>query len=222
MEYRAVVALLKREANPKNVAGMARFGISTKNTLGISMSYLRRLAKQIGRDHDLAIKLWRSGIHEARILASLIEEITLVTKEQANEWVAGFDSWDVCDQICLNLFDKLDFKYELVAEWAAREEEYIRRAAFALMAAIAWHDKTAPDSNFKEWWGLIEKYSTDDRNFVRKAVNWALRHLGKRNLKLARRAIKLAEKLKQSDNKTARWVGSDAYRELTTKWAKQL
>lgn len=220
MTRKEILAQLKALANPRNVEGMARFGINPHNTLGVSIPQLRRLAKQAGTDHRLALALWRSGIHEARILASMVDEPARVTAAQMESWVKDFDSWDVCDQVCSNLFDQTPFAHRHAAAWARREEEFVRRAGFALMAALAVHDKSARDAAFKKFLPLIKRYATDDRNFVKKAVNWALRGIGKRNLALNRAAIATAKKIQAIDSKTAQWIAADALRELTSE-AKQ-
>ena len=217
MEYQNIIRELRAHASPKNVEGMARFGISAKNTLGIPVPILRKLAKKIGRDHKLALRLWDSGIHEARLLAGFIDDHELVTSAQMDGWVADFDSWDICDQVCMNLFDKTPFAYSKITKWARDKREYVRRAAFAMMASLAVHDKKAEDKEFIKFLPMIKKYSTDERNFVRKAVNWALRQIGKRNNKLNVEALKTARTILNEDSKTARWIANDAIRELTCK-----
>ncbi len=193
---------------------MARFGISSVNTLGLSMPILRGMAKRVGRNHELAQALWKSGIHEAKILASFVDEPSKVTEAQMEKWVAGFDSWDVCDQCVSNLFDKTPFAFRKATEWSVREEEFVRRAGFAMMATLAVHDKKAPDSAFLGFFRAIENGSGDPRNFVKKAVNWALRQIGKRNLPLNRAALELAARISRADSPSAKWVASDATREL--------
>ena len=176
-----VMKELKSHANPKNVEGMARFGISAKNTLGISIPILRNMAKKAGTDHDLALKLWATGVHEARILACLVDDPKAVTERQMENWVSEFDSWDVCDQCCGSLFDKTEYAHRKAIEWANRRDEFVKRAGFAMMAVLAWHDKEAKDESFLKFLPIIVKGATDERNFVKKAVNWALRQIGKRN-----------------------------------------
>ena len=202
-------------ANPEAVKGMSRFGINPENTYGVSIPNLRKIAKESGKNHVLAQELWASGIHEAKILASMIDDPKEVIEEQMEVWVRGFDSWDVCDQVCMNLFDKVPLAWQKVSEWAEREEEFVKRAAFALIACFAWHDKTAADEEFIRFLPIIIKGATDERNFVKKAVNWALRHIGKRNPNLNAAAIETAEEIKKLDSKAARWIASDAIRELT-------
>ncbi|MBI4233448.1 MAG: DNA alkylation repair protein [Chloroflexi bacterium] len=215
MQYEEVMARLRSLANPANVAGMARFGISTRHTYGIPVPALRALAKEIGRDHGLAQQLWSSGVHEARILASMVADPKMVSEEQMERWVRGFDSWDVCDQCCSNLFDKTPFAYKKAAEWCSAEEEFVKRAGFALIAALAVHDKKARDEQLTPFLPLIAQGATDERNLVKKAVNWALRQMGKRNLALNRMAIDNARAIQQLDSRAAKWIASDALRELT-------
>lgn len=214
-QYNDIIRKLKSLADPAVVKGMARFGIKPNNTYGISVPNLRRVAREAGKDHDLARQLWASGIHEARLLAGMIDDPELVTGEQMESWVKDFDSWDVCDQCCSNLFDKTRLAYRKAAEWSRREEEFVRRAGFALMAALAVHDKKAADADFLKFLPLIKKAATDDRNFVKKAVNWALRQIGKRNLNLNKMAIKTAGEIQRIDAGSARWIAADAIRELT-------
>src|SRR3989304_6287128 len=206
MTFEEIVRLLRKNANPKNVEGMARFGISPHKTLGISIYTLRDIAKRINPNHALALKLWKSQIHEARLLASMIDEADKVTKAQMDSWAGDFDSWDVCDQVCSNLFDKTPYAYKKAVEWPKDEREFVRRAGFALMAALAWQDKGAKDSQFRPFFPVIKKYSTDERNFVKKAVNWALRNIGKKRPGLKKEAIKLARQIHEIDSKAARWI----------------
>ena len=215
LNCREILAWLKKQANPENVCGMARFGICSENTLGVNIPVLRRLARETGKNHDLAGELWRSGIHEARILAAFVDDPKQVTEEQMEEWVLCFDSWDVCDQVCSNLFDRCAFGWKKAMEWPGREEEFVRRAGFALMACLAVHDKAAGDDKFLKLLPLIKKYAFDERNFVKKAVNWALRQIGKRNASLRQEAIGVADKILTQKSKAARWIARDALRELS-------
>jgi 3-methyladenine DNA glycosylase AlkD len=217
MTLEQVIALLHQHANPQAVQGMARVGISSTQTLGVSIPVLGRIAKDIGRDHPLALELWRSGIHEARILASMIADPRLVSTEQMEEWVNDFDSWDVCDQVCGNLFDKTLFAYHKAMEWPHREQEFVRRAGFVLMAELAVHDKRAADEAFLPFFPLIKQYAVDERNFVKKAVNWALRQIGKRHSHLWAVAVDWAQAIRQLDSRAARWIANDALRELQKK-----
>ena len=217
MDAKEIIKKLKIHANRKNVEGMARFGINPENTLGVSMPLLRKTAKEIGKDHNLAQGLWDSGIHEAKILASLIDDPKMVTEKQIEKWVKGFDSWDVCDQVCMSLFDKTPFAYQKALKWAKEKKEFVKRAGFAIMAALSVHDKKAKDKDFVKFFPLIKKFSVDERNFVRKANNWALRQIGKRNMYLNKKAIKLAEEIQKINSKSAKWIAGDAIRELKAK-----
>jgi 3-methyladenine DNA glycosylase AlkD len=196
---------------------MARFGINPDRALGVRIPDLRRLAKEIGTDHRLALALWRTKVHEARILASMLDDPAAVTEDQMDSWASDFDSWDLCDQCCGNLFDRTPLAYRKAVEWAGRDEEFVKRAGFALMAWAAVHDKTADDRIFLEFLPVIEREAGDDRNFVKKAVNWSLRQIGKRNRRLHRSAVAVATRLgKRDDSRTARWIGTDALRELAS------
>lgn len=209
-----VLKELKASSRPENVAGMARYGISTEGTLGVSMPVLRSMAKRIGRDQGLALELWASGYHEAKILAALVAEPALVDRALMEIWVEEFDSWDVCDQVCSGLFDRTAHRYDVIPDWTRREEEYVRRAGFVMMAATAVHDKKAGDEIFLSFFPLMEKGSDDRRNYVKKAVNWAIRQTGKRNLRLHGECIRLAERIGRRDAPSAKWIASDALREL--------
>jgi 3-methyladenine DNA glycosylase AlkD len=211
-----VLDRLRALSDPKAVEGMARFGINPKNTYGVSIPVLRSMAKEIGTDHGLAQQLWSSGFHEAKILASMVDDAQAVTERQMERWVSEFDSWDVCDQCCGNLFDRSAFASQKALEWSGRDEEFIKRAGFVLMAALAVHSRTLSDRDFSNFLPVIYSHATDDRNFVRKAVNWALRQIGKRNAKLNKAAVRTAKRIRRIDSKTARWIASDALRELTS------
>lgn len=210
-----IVAELRGLGSEANRAGMARFGIATARALGVSMASMRPLARRHRRDHALAASLWATGIHEARILAALIDDPRQVTPAQMDAWAGAFDSWDLCDQVCMKLFARTPYAEAKIVEWAADEREFVRRAAFALAAGYAVSAKAVPDERFLALLPLIERHATDPRNFVRKAVNWALRQIGKRSLALHGPALALADRLAASGNKTARWIGRDAARELT-------
>jgi len=214
--FEEILIKLKSLSNPKAVAGMARFGINPKDTYGVSIPVLRKMAKQIGRKHLLAKKLWTLGIHETRILAGMIDPPEEVSEDQMEKWVKDFDSWDVCDQVCSNLFDKTKFAHKKAIEWSKRREEFVKRAGFVLMAALAVHDKETGDKEFLKFLPIIKREATDDRNFVKKAVNWALRQIGKRNSALNKIAIQTAKEIQKIDSKSARWIASDAIRELTS------
>jgi len=216
MQYDDILKKLKSLSDPKAVEGMARFGINPENTFGVSIPNLRQIAKETGKDRALAQQLWASGIHEARILASMVDDPKMVTEEQMERWVKDFDSWDVCDQCCMNLFEKTKFAYQKAVEWSSNDKEFIKRTGFVLMARLAVSDKKADDKQFEPFLPIIKRESTDNRNFVKKAVNWALRQIGKRNLNLNGKAIETAEEIQEIDSKSARWIASDALRELTS------
>src|SRR5574341_1128844 len=221
MDAETILERLRSMANPANVAGMARFGISSHHTLGISVPSLRDVARDIrkvrprkpGR-HALAAELWASGGHEARGLATMIEIPELVTPEQMDAWVAGVDSWDICNGLCMGLFDRTAFAKEKAQKWAQRKEEFVPRAGFALMAALAFKRHRLADEEYEPFFALMTRYATDERNFVRKAVNWALRQTGKRNERLLVRAIDVAREIEAMDSRSARWIAKDALREL--------
>ncbi|WP_419912944.1 DNA alkylation repair protein [Hoeflea sp.] len=209
-----VVNWLRAHASPDDVAGMARFGIETGLALGIRNSELRPLARKIKRNHDRALDLWQTGIREARLIACFSDEPRKVSEEQAWAWAADFNSWEVVDHATA-LFVEAGLHDAIIEPFVADEREFVRRAGFATMAWGAVHLKKHPDSVMSAWLPLIEHYATDQRNFVKKAVNWALRQIGKRSLALHAPALALAEKLAASDDRTARWIGKDAVRELT-------
>ena len=216
MKYNDIIQRIKSLSNPEAVKGMARFGINPENTYGVSIPNLRTMARETGKDHALAQQLWASGIHEARLLASFVDEPVMVTEAQMESWVEDFDSWDVCDQCCSNLFDKTKFAHQKAVAWSEREEEFVKRAGFVMMAALAVHDKKATDEDFSKFLPIIKREAGDSRNFVKKAVNWALRQIGKRNHNLNQMAVKTAEEIQHIDSKSARWIAADAIRELTS------
>ena len=209
-----VIVKLKSESHPEHLQGMAKYGIPVERRLGISVPDLRKLAGEIGKDHKLAIGLWGTGIGEARILAAMIDDPGKLTKEQMEDWVKDIDSWDICDQVCTDLFRKTQSAWEKILDWSKREEEFVKRTAFSLMACLALHDKKAADEKFLELLPIIVREATDERNFVKKGVNWALRNIGKRNLRLNKAAINTAKKIQQLDSRAACWIASDAIREL--------
>jgi len=219
MFYKEIIKKLKSLKNSKNIEGMARFGINPKNTLGIPVYKLRSIAKETGKNHILATKLWQSRIHDARILSGYIDNPKLVTEKQMDDWVSDFDSWDICDQVISSLFDKTPYAYKKAFEWSKRNEEFEKRAGFVMMAALSAHDKKASDATFMKFFPVIKKGSTDERNFVKKAVNWALRQIGKRNLYLKEKSIKTAEDIIKSYplSRSAQWIAKDALRELLRK-----
>ncbi len=219
-----ILGCLREQQNPDNVAGMARYGITPGKSLGVPMTPIRQLARDgraaFGRDraawHQLALALWDLEYREARLCAAFTDHPSQVTREQMEAWVADFDSWDICDGVCMHLFSRSDLAWEQAYAWSAREEQYVKRAGFVLVASLATHDKSAPDSTFTEFLPVIEREASDERNFVKKAVNWALRHIGKRNAALNPQAIACAERLlaEQPNSASARWIARDALREL--------
>jgi 3-methyladenine DNA glycosylase AlkD len=221
MQLNEILQKLRSLSDPEAVEGMARYGINPETALGIPIPELRKLAKQIGKNHSLALELWDSGIHEARILACYVAIPKEVTEAQMEKWARDFNSWDLCDQCCGNLFDRTEFAYRKAVEWSSREEEFVKRAAFALMAWLAVHDKKAGDVPFLKFLPLIEQRAADSRNYVKKAVNWALRQIGKRNRSLNAAAIRSAEKILTLESKSAQWVARDALRELTSEKIQQ-
>ncbi len=205
---------MRELADPARLEGMARFGIDTGTALGVTVTELRTLARGLGRDHELAADLWASGIHEARILASIVDDPKLVTERQMESWVHEFDSWDVCDQACANLFDRTPFAFGKALEWSAREPEFEKRAGFVLMAGTAVHRKDEPDGAFHVFLPRIRAEAVDDRNYVKKAVSWALRQIGKRSAGLRADAIRTAREIEKLDARAARWIARDVLREL--------
>jgi len=195
---------------------MARYGIQTRNALGLPIPKLRKLAKEIGKNHSLSLQLWRTGIHEARILASIIAEPSESTEEQLEEWVKDFNSWDLCDQCCINFFSKTKWTHKKVMDWTKNDSEFIKRAGFVLMVVRAVHDKSVTDEILMKYFSIMEEESDDERNYVKKAVNWALRQIGKRNINLNHLAIRTAQKILAKEARSAKWIASDALRELTS------
>ena len=214
MEVKQIVDRLRSIGDPTTVEGMARFGIQSSNSFGVSVPKLRILAREVGRDHLLAIRLWETGLHDARLLATMVDDPEEVTIEQMDKWVRDFHSWDVVDGSCGNLFDKTPFAVSKAKEWCKRNEEFVKRAGFVLMAELAVHDKKAKDQVFLDFFPLIIEGASDKRNFVKKAVNWALRQIGKRNLKLNKAAVSTALKIQKVESGAAKWIASDALREL--------
>lgn len=214
MTAEQLIEWLLPQRSEHNREGMKRFGIDVKHALGVSVVKLREKARLVGRNHPRALELWRTGIHEAQLLAALTAEPDRLTPGHMDSWVADFTSWDTCDLCCQHLFRKTTYAYNKVWEYAASEREFTRRTAFALIATLAVGDKTAPDEQFTQFFPLIERHSNDPRNYVWKCVNWALRQIGKRNLTLYTPALELAHKLESSPDRTARRIGSGARREL--------
>ncbi len=213
-DAKRVLRELKRLGERRNVEGMARFGIVAKNVFGVSKPKIDGLARELGRNHALGLELWRTGNHDARILAGMVCERALVTGRQMDRWVRDFDNWDVCDGTCCHLFVFAGPAWQKAYSWTRRKAEFEKRAGFALAAFLACHDKTAPDAEFRKYLKVIEHESWDERNFVRKAVNWALRGIGKRNLAMNRAAIASAKRIGKQDSRAARWIAADALREL--------
>lgn len=208
------LARLHAAARPEQLAGLARFGLTGDGRLGLAVPTLRALGREFRRDHDLALALWDTGIPDAQILASLVAEPARLTEAQMDRWVAGFTAWDVCDQTCLNAFVKSPRAWDAIPRWAAREPVFEKRAAFALLAVAAVHQKSRPDADFLARLPLVEAAADDDRNFVKKAVSWALRQIGKRSDVLREPALTLAQRLCEREERAARWIGHDARREL--------
>ena len=205
----------------KNIQGMTRFGIASQNNLGVSVTEIRTYARSLGKNHDLALQLWKTGIRDARMIAACIEEPKKVTKKQMENWVKDFNSWDICDHVCGHLFDKTPFAYDKAWEWSGRNEEFVKRAAFALMAWLAVHDKQATDEKFEQFFTICIHESIDERNYVKKAVSWALRNIGKRNQTLNKKALDVAKTIHSIDSKSARWIASDVLRELSCEKIQQ-
>lgn len=220
---RAKVAVLwlKKKGNRATRDGMARYAIPSHDAFGVSVGTLRSYAKKLGRDHELAEALWLDGHYEARMLACFVDDPARVTPAQMDRWCRAFDNWAICDTACFHLFDRTPHAWKKVTAWASRREEFVRRAAFALLASLSLHDKESGDAPFLRGLRLIEKAAPDERNFVKKSVSWALRSLGRRNAALNTASVRVAERLARSPKPAARWVGKDALRELTSKAVKK-
>lgn len=210
----SVLAWIKKTGSPKVRAGMTRYGLPTVNAVGIPVGVMRAEAKRIGPDHALALKLWKTGLFEAQMLASLLGDPKALTPAQMDSWCADFDNWGTVDTACFTLFDRSPHSWKMVPKWVVRKGEFQKRAGFVMMACLAAHDKQATDAQFLKFFPMIEKGASDDRNFVKKGVSWALRHLGHRNAALHAAAVKTATKLSKSDDATERWVGKDALRDI--------
>lgn len=211
-----ILRRLRSLGSRRNREGMARFGITSKKVFGVGATPLRTLAKRIGKNNALAGQLWKSGYLEARILASLIDDPAKVTPAQMDRWVKDFDNWAVCDACCGVLFDKTPFAVKKAFQWSRDKREFVRRAGFVMMAELAVHDKEASDGVFERFFPSLRRGCTDNRNYVRKAVNWAVRQIGKRNTSLNRKAIRLAREMHSVDTSSSRWIAADALRELTS------
>jgi 3-methyladenine DNA glycosylase AlkD len=221
MQYDQIIQRLKSLYNPENVAGMARYGINPENTLGISVSELRKMAREIKGDHRLAQQLWASGIHEARMLACIIDDPQLVTEEQMEGWANDFNSWDICDGCCQDLFHRTGLAYQKAVEWSSDDREFVKRAGFVLMSRLALKDKKESDDKFEAFLPILVREAGDGRNYVKKAINWSLRQIGKRSLYLNEKALETARELQQMDSASARWIAADAIRELTSKAVRE-
>ena len=208
---------LRRRGERRNIEGMARFGIRSELVLGVAKPMLDALARKIGRNHELSLRLWATGIHDVRLLAMLISEAEKVTAAQMESWVRDFDNWDVCDGTCCHLFVDAKPAWPKAFAWTSRKKEFEKRAGFALAAYLAIHDRSPRNQGFLRFLKVIEREASDGRNFVRKAVNWALRNIGKRNRRLNRAAIKSAERIRQAGAPAGRWIAADALRELSSR-----
>jgi len=215
-ELQSVPTWLGRRSTKRTREGMARYGIPSDNALGVSVADIRLLAKRLGRNHELAAALWDTGCYEARMLTSFIDEPERVTPAQMDRWSRDFDNWAICDSLCFHLFDRTPHAWGKVAQWSSKRDEFVKRAAFALLASLALHDKSASDESFVESLLFIERAATDERNYVKKGVNWALRTIGRRNAALNAAAVAVARRLADSTQPAPRWVGKDALRELTS------
>ena len=211
----AVMTSLRERSTQHDLDNLPRFGITAPKALGVSVANIRKIAKELGRDHDLAAALWDTGWYEARMLASFVDEPARVTPSQMDRWCRDFDNWGICDTLCFHLFDRTPHAWAKIEKWSSARGEFVKRAAFALLASVALHDKKAPDAPFLASLPLIEAAADDDRNFVKKGVNWALRSVGRRNATLRGAAIEVSQRLIESPQPAARWVGRDALKELT-------
>src|SRR5687767_8165803 len=213
-QAREIVALLERKGTRQYREGLARYGIFTDRAFGVSVAEIKKLAKQVGRDHELALSLWETGWYEARMLAAFVDEPERVTAAQMDRWCRDFDNWGICDTLCFHLFDKTPHAWKKIEQWSNKRAEFVKRASFALLASVALHDKKAPDEPFLKSLELIERAATDERNFVKKGVSWALRGVGKRNAALRSASIALSRHLVASPDAAARWIGRDALKDL--------
>jgi len=221
MQYDEILKKLKSLSSPRAVEGMAKYGITAEKAYGVSIPNLRKIANEIGKDHKLAQQLWELNIRETRILAGMIDDPELVTEKQMDKWVKEFDYWEICDQVCQNLFTYTKFAYQKAIEWAGRDEEFVKRAGFALMAWLAFKDKVAKDQQFEKFLPIIKREATDNRNLVKKAVNWALRQIGKKNIYLNKKAIETVKEIQKMESKSAKWIAQYAIKELTSNEIKK-
>lgn len=216
-----VLRQLESKSKRDQLEGMARYGMNIEHRLGVSIPELRLIAKKTGKNHELALGLWKTGIADAKILAAMIDDPMLLSDEQMEDWVKDIDSWDVGDQVCMNLFEKSPLAWRKVEEWSKRDEEFVKRTAFGLLACLAWHDKKANDDQFLQLFHVFERGAMDEQNSVKKAISWALRNIGKRNLHLNKAAVNEAARLRLLDSKSARWIASDVIRELESEAVHQ-
>ena len=218
LEIRVQDALvwLEKKRTKRDRDNLARFGINAVKAFGVSIANIQALAKQLGRSHDLAAALWDTGWYEARLLTSFVDEPARVTPRQMDRWCRDFDNWGICDTVCFHLFDRTPFAWAKVREWHDRRDEFAKRAAFALLASLALHDKQSGDAPFLDGLELIERAASDERNFVKKGVSWALRLIGRRNAALNIAAIAVSRRLAESENPASRWIGKGAVKELTS------
>jgi 3-methyladenine DNA glycosylase AlkD len=214
-QVQAALTALEKLSTKRDRENLARFGITAPKAFGVSVSNIQKVAKKLGRNHDLAGELWKTGWYEARMLTSFVDEPARVTPAQMDRWCRDFDNWGICDTVCFHLFDRTPHAWTMVRKWSGKREEFVKRAAFALLASLAVHDKIGSDGRFLDSLALIERSATDERNFVKKGVSWALRTVGRRNTALHGAAVKLAKRLSTSPEPAARWVGKDALRDLT-------
>lgn len=214
MQVDQIVARLEALQDERAVEGMARYGITASSIYGVSLPNLRAIAKECGRDHGMALELWRIPNRETRILAGMLADPGKMSSSLMEEWVLGLECWDICDQTCMNCFEKTSLAYTKAEEWSRRDEEFVKRAGYVLMARLAVSDKAAEDKKFEAFFPLIVDGAQDERNYVKKAVSWALRQIGKRNPRLSRMAVAEAESIGRLEARSARWVAADALREL--------
>jgi 3-methyladenine DNA glycosylase AlkD len=209
-----VIKEIKKYESKEGKEGKARYGINNEKGYGLRTPQMRAIAKQIGKNHELALQLWKTEIHEARHIAAMIADPKQTTEELMEQWLKDFNSWDIVDDCCLTLFDKTPYAWKKAVEWTKRKPEFEKRAGFSMMAILAVHDKKAEDSKFEKFFPYLIKESSDERNFVRKAINWALRQIGKRNARLCRKSIAVAKEIYKKGDATSRWIATDALREL--------
>ena len=221
MQCDDILEKLESLSNPQAVEGMAKYGITPERTYGVATPNLRKIAKEIGTNHELAQQLWESGSRETRILASMIDDPEMVTEEQMETWAKDFDYWEICDQCCQNLFGKTKFAYQKCIEWSSNKQEFVKRAGLVLIARLAFKYEKAEDKQFERLLAILKREATDNRTYAKKAVNWALRQIGKRNLNLNKMAIDTAREIQKIDSSSAKWIASDALRELTSQAVQQ-